>query len=298
MTAFDVDERASRCTLIVVRRDAAGFQHLHPTLGPDGAGGPRCVLPAPGVYRLFADFVPTGGPAAGAGHRPVRRRRVRADPVRAARVAQIDGYQVRLDGDLVPGAPSQVFATVSRDGVAVTDLQPYLGAFGHLVALRRSDLAYMHVHPDAAARPPPTAPGRASRSPPRCRPPAATGCSSTSGTAAWCTPPSSPSTPGRGRPIEHPSTDLTIGGMTCASCANRVERKLNQLDGVVATVNYATEKAHVSYSVALDPAALVAEVEAAGYTAALPQPDARAGSRPHPPAAQPAAGRRGCSRCR
>ena len=67
--------------------------------------------------------------------------------------------------------------------------------------------------------------------------------------------------------------DLTIGGMTCASCANRVERKLNKLDGVVATVNYATEKAHVTYSTALDPAALVAEVEAAGYTAALPQPD-------------------------
>ncbi len=67
--------------------------------------------------------------------------------------------------------------------------------------------------------------------------------------------------------------DLTIGGMTCASCANRVERKLNKLDGVVATVNYATEKAHVTCSTALDPAALVAEVEAAGYTAALPQPD-------------------------
>ena len=67
--------------------------------------------------------------------------------------------------------------------------------------------------------------------------------------------------------------DLTIGGMTCASCANRVERKLNKLDGVVATVNYATEKAHVTCSAALDPAALVAEVAAAGYTAALPRPD-------------------------
>ncbi len=64
--------------------------------------------------------------------------------------------------------------------------------------------------------------------------------------------------------------DLTIGGMTCASCAGRVERKLNKLDGVVATVNYATEKAHVSYPHGLDPAALVAEVEAAGYTAVLP----------------------------
>ena len=75
--------------------------------------------------------------------------------------------------------------------------------------------------------------------------------------------------------------DLTIGGMTCASCANRIERKLNKLDGVVATVNYATEKAHVSYPDGLDPAALVAEVEAAGYTAALPAPD-RAPEPPDP----------------
>jgi Cu+-exporting ATPase len=67
--------------------------------------------------------------------------------------------------------------------------------------------------------------------------------------------------------------DLTIGGMTCASCAGRVERKLNKLDGVVATVNLATEKAHVTYPAELDPAALVAEVEAAGYTATLPTPD-------------------------
>ena len=66
--------------------------------------------------------------------------------------------------------------------------------------------------------------------------------------------------------------DLTIGGMTCASCANRVERKLNGLDGVVATVNYATEKARISFPDELDPAALVAEVEAAGYTAARPAP--------------------------
>jgi P-type Cu+ transporter len=64
--------------------------------------------------------------------------------------------------------------------------------------------------------------------------------------------------------------DLTIGGMTCASCANRVERKLNGLDGVVATVNYATEKARLSYPDGLDPATLVAQVEAAGYTAASP----------------------------
>jgi Cu+-exporting ATPase len=68
--------------------------------------------------------------------------------------------------------------------------------------------------------------------------------------------------------------ELTIGGMTCASCANRIERKLNKLDGVTATVNYATEKARVSAAAGIDPALLVAQVEAAGYTAELPRPPA------------------------
>jgi len=69
------------------------------------------------------------------------------------------------------------------------------------------------------------------------------------------------------------STDveLAIGGMTCASCAMRIEKKLNKLDGVVATVNYSTEKAKISYPAQLDPQALIDVVEATGYTAALPQ---------------------------
>ncbi|WP_018504937.1 heavy metal translocating P-type ATPase [Parafrankia discariae] len=68
--------------------------------------------------------------------------------------------------------------------------------------------------------------------------------------------------------------ELAIGGMTCASCANRIERKLNKLDGVTATVNYATEKARVSAPGGIDPTVLVAQVEAAGYTAELPRPPA------------------------
>ncbi len=68
------------------------------------------------------------------------------------------------------------------------------------------------------------------------------------------------------------SVDLTIEGMTCSSCANRIERKLNKLDGVTATVNYATEKAHVSFGDSVSPADLIATVEAAGYAAALPAP--------------------------
>ncbi|GGD07538.1 heavy metal translocating P-type ATPase [Nocardioides daphniae] len=68
------------------------------------------------------------------------------------------------------------------------------------------------------------------------------------------------------------STELEISGMTCASCANRIERKLNKLDGVEATVNYATEKARVRHPDGLDLDVLLATVEAAGYSAALPAP--------------------------
>ena len=74
--------------------------------------------------------------------------------------------------------------------------------------------------------------------------------------------------------------ELEIGGMTCASCANRIERKLNKLDGVAASVNYATEKAKVTAPEGYDPQLLVAEVEKTGYTAALPKHATPAGSGP------------------
>ena len=88
--------------------------------------------------------------------------------------------------------------------------------------------------------------------------------------------------------------ELVIGGMTCASCANRIEKKLNKLDGVTATVNYATEKAKVSFGEGVTPADLIATVEKTGYTAALPAPPAaEAGAEPddrHAVAAAAAAG--------
>ncbi|HEV7655743.1 MAG TPA: heavy metal translocating P-type ATPase [Mycobacteriales bacterium] len=68
--------------------------------------------------------------------------------------------------------------------------------------------------------------------------------------------------------------ELSIGGMTCASCASRIERKLNKLDGVSASVNYATERARVSFPRTVSEADLVATVEAAGYSAQLPTPEA------------------------
>ena len=70
--------------------------------------------------------------------------------------------------------------------------------------------------------------------------------------------------------------DLAITGMTCASCANRIQRKLNKLDGVTASVNYATEKASVAYADSVTTDTLLATVEAAGYAASLPSPDREA----------------------
>ncbi|HEU4545267.1 MAG TPA: heavy metal translocating P-type ATPase, partial [Microlunatus sp.] len=88
--------------------------------------------------------------------------------------------------------------------------------------------------------------------------------------------------------------ELQIGGMTCASCAMRIEKKLNKLDGVQASVNYATEKAQVTGPAGLDPQILVAEVEKAGYTATLPAPPApdQAGEQAGPPADAELAGLR------
>ncbi len=134
--------------LIVVRRDLWGFQHLHPTLGADGVWSQRLTLPAAGTYRAFADFVPAGGRAltlgvdlhAAGAYRPER------SPA-PARTATVDGYEVTLDGELRAGRSSPLTLTVRKDGRPVTDLEPYLGAYGHLVVLREGDLAYLHVHP-------------------------------------------------------------------------------------------------------------------------------------------------------
>ena len=65
---------------------------------------------------------------------------------------------------------------------------------------------------------------------------------------------------------------LDIGGMTCASCAARIEKKLNRMEGVTASVNYATEKAKVTFDDRVSPADLIAQVEATGYTASVPAP--------------------------
>ncbi len=84
---------------------------------------------------------------------------------------------------------------------------------------------------------------------------------------------STPETPIAAAPeLAAAEVELLIGGMTCASCAARVEKKLNRMDGVSATVNYATEKAKVSYPAGIQVADLIATVVKTGYTAEEPAP--------------------------
>jgi hypothetical protein len=134
--------------LIVVRRDLSGFQHLHPTMAADGTWSIPLTLAEAGDHRAFADFVPAGGEGLTLGVDLHVAGDYLPQPLPApARTAEVDGYTVELAGDLVAGSASELTLTVARDGQPVTDLEPYLGAYGHLVALRDGDLAYLHVHP-------------------------------------------------------------------------------------------------------------------------------------------------------
>ncbi|ALG10863.1 hypothetical protein [Kibdelosporangium phytohabitans] len=147
LTAYDV-EHDKRMHLIVVRRDLAGFQHVHPEMAPDGTWTVPLTLTQAGSYRALADFKPTGGKKLTLGVDLAVPGVFQPVSYRDFRVSAIDDYEVSLEGQLVPGRSSRLMLTVRRNGQDVTDLQPYLGAYGHLVALRVGDLAYLHVHPD------------------------------------------------------------------------------------------------------------------------------------------------------
>jgi hypothetical protein len=147
VTAFD-ENHDQELHLIAVRRDLTGFQHVHPVRAADGTWTTSLAL-TPGTWRLFADFVP----AADGENRTLGADLAvpgQFDPAPlppVSRTAEVDGYTVTLDGDLVAGEESELTLSVSRSGRPVTDLQPYLAAYGHLVVLRDGDLAYLHVHP-------------------------------------------------------------------------------------------------------------------------------------------------------
>jgi hypothetical protein len=135
--------------LIVVRRDLTDFQHVHPTRNASGTWSTALDLTRPGPYRLFADFTPAGGENITLGAELTVPGDYRPQPLSTPNVtSRVDGYDVTLAGAVTAGTNSTVSLTIEQDGREVTDLEPYLGAYGHLVALRADDLAYLHVHPE------------------------------------------------------------------------------------------------------------------------------------------------------
>jgi hypothetical protein len=144
---FDV-EHTKRMHLILARRDLTGFQHLHPEQEPDGTWTTTVRLGKAGSYRLFADFSHDGEAQTLAtdlrvdGHADLQ-----PLPAPQATAVSDGGYDVRLDaGHARAGEEAELRFTITKDGAPV-QTEPYLGAGGHLVALREGDLAFLHVHP-------------------------------------------------------------------------------------------------------------------------------------------------------
>jgi hypothetical protein len=148
---FEV-EHEKRMHLIVVRRDGRGFQHLHPTLDPRGTWSVPLRLREAGAYRVFADFKHAGEARTLAADLTVDgSARYRPLPKPAIAADAGAGYEVRLNaGRPQAGREAGLDFSVTRHGRAV-ETERYLGARGHLVALREGDLAFLHVHPDEDA---------------------------------------------------------------------------------------------------------------------------------------------------
>jgi hypothetical protein len=148
---FDV-EHTKRMHLVLARRDLTGFQHVHPEQRSDGTWEARVRVPDAGSYRLFADFSRGGEPQTLATDLRVDGRAdLRALPAPAPAAVSDGGYDVALaSGPARPGEEAELRFRVSRGGEPVRT-EAYLGAGGHLVALREGDLAFLHVHPTEGA---------------------------------------------------------------------------------------------------------------------------------------------------
>jgi len=133
---------------VLVSRNLLVYDHLHPTLGPEGAWSVALPALPPAQYHGYANFVPAGAHATVTlGVELLVPGVFTAIPLpETGPVVEVDGYTVRLES-----AGSVLTFVVEQDGRPVGDLDPYLGATGHLVAVRASDLRYSHAHPVGGA---------------------------------------------------------------------------------------------------------------------------------------------------
>ncbi|MEU5674942.1 copper resistance protein CopC [Micromonospora sp. NPDC047753] len=140
--------------MIVVGRDLTGYQHLHPTMAPDGTWSVPMTLARPGGYRVYADFSVTtanGTPlplVLGVDHTVPGAHTPTALPPAQAR-ATAGPYTVSMTGTPTVGVTAPIhFQVASADTATPAQLERYLAAYGHLVVVREGDLGYVHVHPE------------------------------------------------------------------------------------------------------------------------------------------------------
>lgn len=144
-----VIEQTKKLHLIVVRSDLTGYQHVHPELSADGTWSVQVNLPTSGRWRAIADLTPVQGTRVVLGT-DINAAGVPTDAAVPAEspTASVDGYTVMRDGLLtITEAPLNFMIT--KDGQPAQGLTPYLGAGGHLVALKTDTLAYTHLHPNS-----------------------------------------------------------------------------------------------------------------------------------------------------
>ncbi|RQW99736.1 copper resistance CopC family protein [Micromonospora inaquosa] len=140
--------------LIVVGRDLTGYQHLHPTMAPDGTWSVPLTLARPGGYRVYADFSVTAANGTqqplvlGVDHTVPGAHSPAALPPAQAR-ATAGPYAVSMTGTPTVGVTAPIHFQINRaDTATPAQLERYLGAYGHLVVVREGDLGYVHVHPE------------------------------------------------------------------------------------------------------------------------------------------------------
>ncbi|WP_338674300.1 hypothetical protein V1460_15475 [Streptomyces sp. SCSIO 30461] len=155
VTEFSV-EQTKRLHFYAIRSDLTGFQHIHPTMAPDGTWTAPLTALQPGTWRMYASFTPDSGPGKVQGFVlsttatvPGSASRVTL-PKASGTTTTVDGYTVTVNvtGRPMAGMAQPLTVTVTKDGRPVSDLEPYLDTHARLTAFHAGDQALAHLHPE------------------------------------------------------------------------------------------------------------------------------------------------------
>ncbi|QUQ67561.1 hypothetical protein [Kutzneria sp. CA-103260] len=147
VTEFE-PEQTKLMHFYLVRSDLTGFQHVHPTMAADGTWTAPLTAAQPGDYRVYAQFVVKGTDEVLSQAVTVPGAATTSALAAPSATTEVDGYTLTLSGEKpMAGMSHQLTVSVARDGLPVSDLQPYLDTYAHVSAFHAGDLAFAHLHP-------------------------------------------------------------------------------------------------------------------------------------------------------